>query len=188
MVARADGVGGPRPRSGSLLERILLGTALVLLVLGAVLFFGKRGGGPQAGQVAPPFNLPIAGGGSASLANAHGQVAVIDFWSLSCGPCMTQMPALADLERRYKDRGVTFYSINTDGGDPSQSDDVQGFARQESLPMTMLLDGDGRVASAYDVEMIPQLFVVGRDGRTAASFTGLTHEQTLADAIDQALQ
>src|SRR5262249_7109213 len=36
-----------------------------------------------------------------------GQVYVVEFWATWCGPCISFMPDLADLQSQYKDQGVT---------------------------------------------------------------------------------
>jgi thiol-disulfide isomerase/thioredoxin len=58
----------------------------------------------DAGTDLPDVALPCLGGGtSTSLAEIPGP-AVINFWASNCGPCVKEMPALADFEKEYGDQ------------------------------------------------------------------------------------
>jgi thiol-disulfide isomerase/thioredoxin len=68
-----------------------------------------------------------------------GKVYVVEFWAAWCGACIRAMPHLAELQARYKDRGVTvicFTSRNIRGSDNSD-EKVAAFVKRRgpSLPL-----------------------------------------------------
>src|SRR5262245_57999250 len=51
---------------------------------------------------------------------AKGKVYVVEFWATWCPPCIASMPHLSELQRTYKDKGVTIIgmtSIDSRGND-----------------------------------------------------------------------
>ncbi len=39
---------------------------------------------------------------------------VVEFWATWCGPCRTSIPHLTELQRKYKDKGITFIGVSVD--------------------------------------------------------------------------
>ncbi|MBE5825994.1 MAG: TlpA family protein disulfide reductase [Butyrivibrio sp.] len=45
------------------------------------------------------------------------KLTMINFWGTFCGPCISEMPALGEIERRYKDKGFEIVGLTTDVAD-----------------------------------------------------------------------
>ena len=45
------------------------------------------------------------------------KVTMINFWGTFCGPCLSEMPDLGEIERRYKDKGFEIVGLTTDVAD-----------------------------------------------------------------------
>ena len=45
------------------------------------------------------------------------KVTMINFWGTFCGPCLSEMPALGEIERKYKDKGFEIVGLTTDVAD-----------------------------------------------------------------------
>jgi thiol-disulfide isomerase/thioredoxin len=74
------------------------------------------------GEPAPDFRLPRGDGkpGTLGLSELRGRVVVLDFWATWCGPCLAMMPKLHELDREWRDRGVSILGVNSDGNiDPA---------------------------------------------------------------------
>jgi len=74
-------------------------------------------------SAAPPVNLVRVAaalkisdwvkGKPVDLAAGKGkQVYVIEFWATWCGPCRTSIPHLTELQKKFKDKGVTFVGVS----------------------------------------------------------------------------
>ena len=48
---------------------------------------------------------------------SQNKVTMLNFWGTFCGPCIQEMPDLADIERDYKDKGFEIVGITVDAVD-----------------------------------------------------------------------
>jgi len=140
-----------------------------------------------SGQIAPDFSLPRIDGtpGTVTMASLRGQVVVLDFWATWCPPCVAMIPVLDDAHRTWAPRGVSFVGINSDGGGATL-DDIKAFMAAHPTGYPAVID-DGEVGALYRLQALPNLFVIGRDGRIRASFIGYTRKETLERALREAL-
>jgi len=120
------------------------------------------------GKPAPDFELPLLGGEKFHLANARGQVVILDFWATWCGPCMQSMPLVEEVAHEFQDQGVKLIAVNLEEP-PNQ---IQGTLERHRLNPTVALDRDGVVAAKYQVSAIPQTVIVDRDGKIARLYIG----------------
>jgi hypothetical protein len=56
-----------------------------------------------ANKVAPDFELAGHKGERLSLASLKGKTVLLNFWSMTCAPCMEEMPDLAELAKTLAD-------------------------------------------------------------------------------------
>ena len=116
-----------------------------------------------------------------SIAVARGSVAILNFWASWCGPCRAEQPVLNEAVERLEDGDVAFFGINI-GQDtmpnalahqrefaipyPSLFDPSSGYAAEfggigpRSIPSTILLDRQGRVAVRIFGEVIDPMELV----------------------------
>jgi cytochrome c biogenesis protein CcmG/thiol:disulfide interchange protein DsbE len=93
------------------------------------------------------------------------------------------MPSIESLYKNFKGDGdfvVLAVSQDTDGGS------VRPYVEQNHLQFTVLLDPRNEVGELYDVNGIPETFIIGRDGRIVAHHVG-PYDWSNAD-IREALQ
>ncbi len=111
--------------------------------------------------------VPLVGSDdTVSLADYRGQVLVLNFWASWCAPCRVEQPDLNEAQARLADLPVAFLGVNIDDTDPNAQAHEREFAMEypsvfdpdvsfaarfgavgpRSIPTTILLDGDGRVA------------------------------------------
>jgi peroxiredoxin len=136
-----------------------------------------------AGKLAANFTLKDLKGDEISLASLRGKVVFLNVWATWCAPCREEMPSIESLYKKFKGDGnfvVLAVSQDTDGGS------VRPYVEQNHLQFTVLLDPRNEVGELYDVNGIPETFIIGRDGRIVAHHVG-PYDWSNAD-IREALQ
>ena len=121
-----------------------------------------------AGRATPPLDLPLEGGGRWRLAEARGQVVLLNFWASWCEPCRAEMPSLELMAERHKGDRLQVLAVNfreTDGM-------IRRFLEQTDFSLPILRDADGAAARAWQVRIFPSTVVIGRDGRAAFTVVG----------------
>jgi thiol-disulfide isomerase/thioredoxin len=107
-----------------------------------------------------------------------GKVYIVEFWATWCGPCIQEMPNLADLQARFADKGMQIVSLTSEPLDvvdkllakdaPNARGTDKTFADITSH-YSVGSDPDESVYTDYFMAMkragIPFCCVVGRDGR-----------------------
>jgi len=146
-----------------------LGVAVALLLLASAtraVASDVRDFGP-----APAFALASVTGERTALKDAleRGPV-ILDFWATWCAPCRQALPALQQLHERYAARGLTVLAVSTD--EPRNQPKIGGVARALGLTFPILIDTDKRASQLYRVEAIPMTFLIDRDGRIRSLHRG----------------
>jgi peroxiredoxin len=136
------------------------------------------------GRSAPDFSLPDLDGHRVNLSTMKGKVVVLDFWATWCGPCREELPTVEKIASDYSARGVEVWGISEDE-EPST---VKKWLTSMQRKMQTVIDTEGKTEEQYQLEGIPTLIVLGRDGNILSYYTGNQPEQSLRSAIDMALR
>jgi thiol-disulfide isomerase/thioredoxin len=139
-------------------------------------------GGLGKGSSLPPIRAEGWLNGSRPTPDSlKGKVLVVDAWAHWCGPCKAEAPHLVEAYEAYHKRGVVFVGLTSDSEDKLPE-------MKEFLSDTKITWPCGYGASdtlqALKVEMIPQVWVVGTDGKI---LWNLDEPGTLETAVDEAL-
>jgi len=126
-----------------------------------------------ADKRAPGFTLKDLNGSSWTLDSLRGKVVLLNFWSKSCGPCLEEMPSLAELAQILKDRSdVVVLAVSIDEG-PDDVNPTLKTVLKGPPPFTVLFDPDGAVvAKAYGTHLFPETWLIDPRGVIRARFDG----------------
>lgn len=125
------------------------------------------------GQEIPEFTFMALDGSEVTRESLAGKVAVIDFWATWCGPCMESLPNLNQVYARFKDRDdVEFLAVSIDVSDVADEQLKETFAKQD-WQMTIVRDTNAVARDVFGVEGIPNLFVLGPDGKVQDNEVGI---------------
>lgn len=125
----------------------------------------------------------------------EGKTYIVEFWATWCGPCVSSMPHLAELQREYADQGVRLVSVSNE-----DLETVETFLKKE-LPeneestfgeltsaYSLTTDPD---ESVYDDYMraagqngIPTAFIVGKTGQVEWIGHPMSMDEPLAQVVN----
>ena len=117
------------------------------------------------GQKASNFTLADLEGNNVSLFDVldENDTVLVDFWTVSCGPCIASFPKLKELRAKYKQQGFEVVSISID---LVREDWISGSEEYE-LPWINLGELEsfyGEVATKYGVRYIPKSYLIDKEG------------------------
>ena len=181
------------PTHGNRVGRVLAAIALASASLGLVACLGDGPSASGPGAVAPSamdFALQSTDGKTVHLSDYLGKdVVLIDFWSTTCDPCMTEMPHLVDLYKKHKDKGFVVLAVSLDG--PESLADVNRVVHDKDMIFPVLLDQETTVVSRFNPKKeMPFAVLIDRAGKIIKKKPGYQpgDEKILADEVEQALK
>jgi thiol-disulfide isomerase/thioredoxin len=117
----------------------------------------------------PALALTDVSGRPIDKASWAGKVVLVNFWATWCGPCREEIPALVDLQERYKDRMVIL-GLSIDTRPPAE---VAAFAQQYHVNYPVAVVGDDVVQAFGGVPAVPSTFVVSTAGKMMQRHVGM---------------
>lgn len=112
-------------------------------------------------RLAPDFTLQDVNGHPWRLRDHRGQVVVMNFWLITCGPCVQEMPSIIDLGRMVEDRDdIEVVTVTID----RRESDVRSVV-PASASLTVLMDRDRSVVRGqYGTVLFPETWIIDPDG------------------------
>jgi len=139
---------------------------------------------PEDRKPAPDFALPNAAGREVSLEAHRGEVVVLNFWATWCHGCKQELPWFVQLEKQYGSRGMTVIGASTDA-DGWKS--VAPYLKKKPLNYPVVI-ADASLTSAYGLGAMPMTVLIDRQGRVAATYTGVVDRAACDKAIQSLLR
>ena len=134
----------------------------------------------------PPLPASVSGaemamvdGTKFRVADKKGKVVLINLWATWCGPCIEEMPDLIKMQNELGPKGFEVLGLNTEmdpDADFAATDRmIKGFIVEQGLNYpNAYITGEvqNELVKISKLAAIPQSFLVDREGRLRAVFTG----------------
>lgn len=121
-----------------------------------------------------------------SLGDYAGQVVVVNVWGSWCAPCRAEAPDLVAAAEELADDNVAFLGINS--RDLNQAA-AKAFVRRFEVPYPSIYDQKGQTLLAFHGTLtpnsIPSTVIIDAEGRVAASVLGEVTKTTLVDLVEE---
>lgn len=138
---------------------------------------------PDQRSAAPKISGELLTGGPYDVAQARGQVVVLNFWGSWCAPCRAEADDLESTYQATKGSGVTFLGINVQ----DSKDKAIAFEESYGITYPSLFDPASRLALALDIppNTIPATVILDRDGRIATVIRAATTQDKLRPIVER---
>ncbi len=134
------------------------------------------------------FSGRLLDGGTFASSDLDGAVSVVNVWGSWCGPCRIEAPALREVANAFEDEGVRFLGLNVRDNDAA----ALAFEKSFEIPYASLRSKDSPTASLafagqLSTTAVPMTVVLDREGRIAARVVGQVSEPTLRGLVEDVL-
>lgn len=141
---------------------------------------------PTRSDPAPDFSLRDIEGGSVSLERQRGKVTLLNFWGSWCGPCQVEVPALAQLDKAYRARGLDIVGIAL--AERHGADGLRRWCKAHGAEYRQALATDA-IRDAYGhIEDVPVSVLIDRQGRIRYRWEGDRDYPTFRAAVERLVQ
>lgn len=124
-------------------------------------------------RLAPDLELKDLEGREVKLSEYRGKAVVLNFWTKTCGPCLEEMPSLAELGKILADYpDIELLTVTTD----ESAEDARNTLRSvlgEDAPFVTLVDSKNEaVRNKFGTRLFPETWFIDPNGVIRARIDG----------------
>lgn len=118
-----------------------------------------------------------------------GKITVLDFWYMTCYPCIKAIPQIEKIAAHYKEKGVQVFGVNSKDNNEAALKRLPDFLKHNTINYPFLMV-DESVTTAYKPIAFPTFYIIDKDGKVAFSTAGYSEDLygDLAAEIDKLLK
>jgi thiol-disulfide isomerase/thioredoxin len=137
-----------------------------------------------ADRFPPAPHLVFTGlsGEKVSVDQFKGSVVLLNFWTTSCGICLSEIPTLSALQDQYGSQGLRVIGVALD----SNSTAIHKVMSERRITYTVAA-GDEKMEEQLGAGGFPVTFLIGRDGRLYGQHSGAIRREALEGEVTQLL-
>jgi thiol-disulfide isomerase/thioredoxin len=130
------------------------------------------------GDTPPDFLGNTRAEDAVHLSGLHGKVVVVTFWASWCHYCQEELPSLAGIQKLVSPEQLQVVAVNRDDRDTFLK--LNRYLAKKTPNLILTFD-PGPVGKAYQINGIPNTFLIDRDGKVANVYVG--YDDDMLDSI-----
>ena len=135
---------------------------------------------PQVGQPAPDFTLNDSAGSPVKLSAYKGKVVLLDFWATWCTGCKVEIPWYVEFQNKYRNDGLVAIGVSMDD-DGWKS--VKPFLEEHNLNYPVVIANQELTTQYGGLPSLPMTLLIDRDGKIAESHAGMVDKDVFEKKI-----
>lgn len=125
----------------------------------------------------PVFELTDLNGKSIKNENFIGKVIMLDFWSVTCGYCIKQLPSLEPIANHFKDnKNVVFFIVNI-GTKYDTKENIENLMNKRNIKIPVLIDRNSEFSTKMNCLSVPQMFLIDRNTNIRFHYYGYQNDE-----------
>ncbi|MCI5643030.1 MAG: TlpA family protein disulfide reductase [Peptoniphilus sp.] len=115
-------------------------------------------------------------------------ITLVNIWGTFCGPCKEEMPDLAKLYEKYKDK-VNFLGVvvDTNVSMDTNVEEAQKIIKDSGVNYTNIMPSPTMEDNLVNISAIPTTFFVNSEGKILGGFVGKADKDSLAATIEKVI-
>jgi len=106
--------------------------------------------------------LSLENGKPITVANATGDLIVLNSWATWCVPCREEMPGLEQLYEEYKDKGLEVIGVSVDSF--GMDDRIKLFAERIGITYPIWHDPNDAITRTFKAIGVPESYLIDKNG------------------------
>lgn len=120
------------------------------------------------GLPAPALQATDLAGRRWDLAALQGRAVLVNFWATWCPPCLAELPSMQALADQHGPDRLVVLCVNV----RESAAKVGRFVQTTGLRLPVLLDTDGAITKAWNVNVFPTSVLLAADGQPSRRIRG----------------
>src|SRR3981081_2573216 len=146
----------------------------------AIFLFGILGFG---GDASAQLSLRDTQCGTQDFSRYRGKIVVLNFWATWCVQCQHEMPLLAEMQKKYEEKGVIVLGASVD--DEKSQPLIQPFAEKNKIPFPLLVGATTDQMQQLELgEAIPATAFFDADGKLLGRVLGELNKSDLQNRLE----
>jgi cytochrome c biogenesis protein CcmG/thiol:disulfide interchange protein DsbE len=140
----------------------------------------------SARTLAPDFALSDADGARVALSGLNGHVVLLDFWATWCTGCKVEIPWYMGFQRKYAKDGLASIGVAMDDEGWAK---VRPYLAEHPISYPVVIGNLELLQHTFNLApSLPVTLLIDRDGKVAESHVGMVHKTSFERDIRRLLQ
>ncbi len=135
------------------------------------------------GYQLPDFETKDINGNTINKEKLKGKLSIINFWFMSCPPCVAEIPGFNKIVEKYGKDRINFLAIGKDG-----PQDITDFLKDHPWQFDQIADGTKLIEETFKSRWgYPTTFLVNEETEILLAFTGGKSDSSAVEDIQNKL-
>jgi len=138
----------------------------------------------EVGDTFPDFRLPLLTGDTLESRSINSGAILLDFWYLSCAPCILSIPAVKQIHQKFQQQGLQIIGINVQDDNEAA---LKEFVSRYGIDHPILLDAGKSVSRQVNVSGYPTFILIDAASKVVL-YRQVGYDQSIVPLLEKKIQ